>query len=105
MAEVTQIPGTVDLEIAQGNDMSFLFTFDIDLTGYTFEAKVDEADESETVITVVETDLSAGKVTITMASSLSSLISVATHNWFLDRTNVGSRERLLAGDFEVIKYK
>ena len=105
MAEVTQIPGRLDIQLAQGDDMSILLDFDIDLTGYTFESKVVEADETETVITVVETDLSNGQITLTLSDTLSALISVATHSWFLDRTNAGSQRRQLAGDFEVIKFK
>ena len=105
MAEVTQIPGRLDIQLAQGDDMSLLVDFDIDLTGYTFESKVVEADETETVITVVETDLSTGKITITLSDTDSALISAAKHSWFLDRTNAGNQRRQLAGNFEVIKFK
>ena len=109
MAEVTQVPGALDIKIAQGDDLSILLDFDIDLTGYTFEAKVDETDAGTTVITVVETDLSAGQITLTMTDTLSAAIEITTdrtpHQWYLDRTNAGSQRRYLAGDFKVIEYK
>ncbi len=108
MAEATQVPGELDIKIAQGDDLSILLDFDIDLTGYTFEAKVDETDAGNTVITVVDTDLSAGQITLTMTDTLSGVIEITKertpHNWYLDRTNAGSQRRYLAGKFEVVEY-
>ena len=104
MAEVTQVPGEANLTISQGDDMSFLVDFDIDLTGYTFESKVVESDGTETVITVTDTSLANGQITITMTDTLSAALSAEIHKWYLDRTNAGSQQRLLAGDFKVTVY-
>ena len=110
MASITQIPGALDIKIAQGDDFSMLLDFDIDLTGYTFVSKVIETNGDETAITVVETDLSAGQITLTMTDTLTDAItpteeSKSFHSWYLDRTNAGSQRRYISGDFEVIKYK
>ena len=109
MADVTQIPGSLNIKMAQGDDLSILVDFDIDLTGYTFESKVVETDGTEVVITVTETDLSAGQVTLEMTDTLSTALTLTDtgtfHSWYLDRTDAGSRRRYLAGNFEVIKYK
>lgn len=109
MANVTQIPGSLNIKIAQGDDLSILLDFDISLTGYTFESKVIETNGDETTITVTDTDLSAGQITLSMTDTLTALLSTtleeAFHSWYLDRTNAGNQRRYLAGDFEVIKYK
>ena len=109
MADITQIPGRLNIKLAQGDDLSILLDFSIDLTGYTWESKVVETDGTETVITVAETSLSDGQITLTMTDTLSSAISATGnstyHSWYLDRTNAGSQRRYLSGDFEVIKYK
>ena len=109
MADVEQIPGRLNIKLAQGDDLSILLDFDIDLTGYTFESKVVETNGTETVITVAETDLSAGQITLTMTDTLSEALTATSnntfHSWYLDRTNAGSQRRYLSGDFEVIKFK
>ena len=109
MANVTQVPGSLNIKLAQGDDLSILLDFDIDLTGYTFESKVVETNGDLTTITVVETNLSTGQITITMTDTLSDALSITAdetfHSWYLDRTNAGNQRRYLAGDFEVIKYK
>ena len=109
MAEVTQIAGELDIKINKGDDLSILLDFDIDLTGYTFESKVVESDATETVITVTDTDLSAGQITLSMTDTLSDALAATKdrtpHRWYLDRTNAGNQRRYLAGDFEVIDYK
>lgn len=105
MATVKQIPGRLDIVLAQGDDMSILLDFDIDMTGYTFAASTDEVDGSTTTITVAETDLANGQITLTMTDTLSAAIAVGVHKWYLDRTNAGSQRRYLAGDFVVVDYK
>lgn len=109
MTEVTQVPGELDIKITQGDDMSILLDFDISLSGYTFESKVIEADDTETVITVVATDLGEGQVTLTMTDTLSGALNLTGGNtkdrWYLDRTNAGNQRRLLAGNFQVILFK
>lgn len=105
MAEVTQIPGKLDIVLAQGDDMSILVDFDIVLTGYTFSSAVQETDGNTTTITVVETDLASGQVTLTMTDTLSGAIEPGTHKWYLDRTDTDNQRRYLAGDFIIIEHK
>jgi len=105
MAKVEQVPGRLDIKMAQGDDLSILIDFDIDLTGYTFAASTVETDASTTTITVAETDLSNGQITLTMTDTLSDAIDEGVHKWYLDRTNAGAQRRYLAGDFEVVLYK
>ena len=109
MADVTQVPGRLNIKLTQGDDLSILLDFDISLTGYTFTANVIETNADSTTITVVETDLSNGQITLTMTDTLSALLTITEdnsfHSWYLDRTNAGNQRRYLAGDFEVVKYK
>ena len=109
MANVTQIPGRLNIKIAQGDDLSILLDFDISLTGFNFTSKVVETDGTTTTISVADTNLGAGQITISISDTLTAAISATEdesfHSWYLDRTDAGSQRRYLAGDFEVIKYK
>ncbi len=101
---VEQVPGRLDIKISKGDDMSILIDFDIDITGYTHTASTVELDASTTAITVVDTDLGNGQITLTMTDTLLGAIAVGTHKWYLDRTNAGFQRRTLSGNFEVTLY-
>ena len=104
MVAITQIAGIVNITITQGGDWSVLVDFDIDLTGYTFESKVEESDGTLNEILVTNTDLSAGQITLSMTDTKTNDLSLDTHKWYLDRTNAGEQRRYLAGTFKVIEY-
>ena len=95
---------TATIKITNTDDMSILIDHETDLSGATWTAAVDETDGTSTVITVVDTDLGAGQITITMTDTLLSAISEDTHKWYIDRTNAGEQRRYWAGNFETTKY-
>ena len=66
MTEVTQVPGSLDIKAKKGDDLSILIDFSIDMTGYTFEAGVNENEGNVTPITVANTNLPAGQITISL---------------------------------------
>ena len=99
-----QKPGRLDIVAAQSDAFSVLLDFDIDTTGYTWAAKVDENDGTTTTITVTSSTDGSGQETLTLASTDLADISLGEHNWELRRTDAGSQRRYLAGKFTVIKY-
>lgn len=69
MTTITQIPAGVDIEVAVDDSFSSLVDFSISLTGYTVTAFVDKNDGSQVEMTVTNTDLSVGQVTISLTKS------------------------------------
>lgn len=104
MSDIEQLPGELNITVAQGDDFSLALDFDIDLTGYTFVAKVKmSADEELIAMSVTETDLSAGQITLVLTDTQTAEIVVATHKWFLVWTTSGTSliRNVLAGNFIV----
>lgn len=104
MVDFTQTPGVLNIEATQGDDFSVLVDFDISLTGNTFEAKVDESNGDQTTITVTNTDLSEGQITLSISDTLMGALALDVHKWYLDQTTDGSQRRYLAGDFKVKEH-
>ena len=103
MAELKQIAGVLDIEVEQSDDWSQLLDFDIDLSGYTFESKVDELDSSDsTTITVTDTNLSEGQITLSLTDELVGALAIGRHSWYLEWTVGELVRRVLAGKFDVV---
>jgi len=106
MTTYQQIPGELNLEVGLGDDLSKLIDFDISLVGYTFEAKVEPSDGSTAVsMTVANTDLANGQITIGLTDTQITAIGAGTTNkWYLTWTISGASRRVLAGKFIVKDY-
>ena len=103
MTDLNLIPGELNISIASINDMPILLDFDIDLSGYTFASAVKHAATS-TTITVTNTDLSAGQVTISLTDAQIGTIGGGTHKWYF-KWNDGTNDFVaLAGSFKVLVY-
>lgn len=99
MADITQVPGVLNITTTQGDDLSILLDFDITLTSYTFSSKIKRADTLYT-ITVVNTDLSTGKITLTASNTLLETIPNGEYSWYLDWvTDASVNRRVLSGKF------
>lgn len=104
------IPGRMNVVARVGDDLSITLVAKqggaaIDLTGYTFESKVDIGG-SFVAFTVVNTNFATGIIVLTMTDTLSAGIpAVTTNSWYLDRTNAGNQRRWVSGDFIGIEYK
>ena len=63
MATASTLPGTLNLSVKHGDELSQLCDFSIDLTGYTFDAEVVSAITYAEVasITVTAVDLEEGQ--------------------------------------------
>jgi hypothetical protein len=102
MADLTQIPGTLNIKTTAVDDLSFLLDFDVVLTGYTFSSKV--VANSLTSITVTDTDLSAGKITLSLTDVQLTAIGTGSFLWYLDWTTGTTTRRVLAGTFTIQNY-
>lgn len=103
MTDFTQIPGLLNLTATLGDDFEFNLDFDINLSGYTFVAKVISISTNTPVIlTVTPVDLSLGKVTISLSKTLLSGLSVARHHYYFEWVTGSKTRRILAGNFDVV---
>ena len=105
MATAKHTPGRLNINLAIDDDMTLLLDFDIVLTGYTFVAKIVESNGTETAITVTDTDLANGKITLssTASSRDAASLTTETYDWYLTWTVSGADRRVLAGNFSIVE--
>lgn len=104
MATITNKPGTLNIETTR-DDFSALVDFGIVLTGYTFEAVIiHKNSDNTTPITVTNTSLADGQITLSVQDTALALVPYDKHDWYLCWTDgSGNKRKVLAGTFEVIK--
>lgn len=105
MSTINHTPARLNISLAIDDDLSLLLDFDVDLTGYTFSAKIVESDDTETTITVTNTDLTNGKITLssTASSRDTANLEADTYAWYLTWTTSSTDRRVLAGDFTIVE--
>lgn len=101
MTTYQQMPGRLDIEVGLGGDFSMLIPFKIGespfpLTGYTFESKVDGV-----AITVTNTDLASGQITLSLTDTQVIALGAGKHTWYLIWTLAGISQRVFAGGFSI----
>ena len=106
MTELTQIPDNINITVALGDSFTSLIDFDIDLTAYVATAVVNINDGTAVSFTVVDTDLSAGQVTISLTAAQITTIGAGNHRWYFKYVNgAGSlTRRTFSGTFTVLPY-
>lgn len=92
MAQVSQTPGALDIALVRGDDWAKLFDFDISLEGYMLEATT----SAGRVITITETDLAEGKITLSMSDEVTTLLQPG-ETWSLRGTISGATRTFIAG--------
>jgi hypothetical protein len=92
MATSRQIPATVDLELISGDDWARVVDFNISLIGYTFECRT----STGVVISVAETDLSLGQITLSMSDAITKTLQNGS-TWYLKIIASGYERTVLAG--------
>jgi len=103
--QLTQEPADVKISAILRDSFSSLIDFDIVMTGYTVTAYVVPASGDDAVaFTVVNTDLSAGQVTISLTAAQMASIGLGTHKWYLQWVVSTTTRTTIAGDFEVTSY-
>jgi len=99
MATIEQLPGELNIITTQHDDLSILLDFDIVLTGYTFASEI-EVSLIDSILTIANTDLSTGKITLTASRALLLTIPIGIHRWYLDWIAPGTlHRRVLSGTF------
>jgi len=96
MATTDQLPDRLDVRMVAGDDFSFTLDFDIDLTGYTFEAK-----RGADAITVTGTDLAGGALTVSVTDTQSASWVRGRQGWWLAGTVGGITRTYVAGIWEL----
>lgn len=105
MATLEQLPAELNLEIGLGDDLSMPVDFSIDLTGYTFAAKVVRIpDETITDIAVANTNLATGQIALSLTDAQITALGVGNHRWYLIWTIGSASRRVLAGGFAIKAY-
>lgn len=106
MATVSTLPGTLNVTVKHGDELSQLVDFSVDLTGYTFSAEVVSAITGSSVgaLTVADVNLAAGQVNLSMTESVCDAIAPGSYLWRLIWVGQGSvRRTALEGIFEVVR--
>ena len=104
MADYEQLPGELNIKTSISDDLSILLDFDIDLTGYTFTANMLKAGtETATALTVTNTSLPSGQITISTTNTTLATLGSGIHRWYLKWINPSTIDRkVLAGKFELV---
>jgi len=103
MAYIEQNPGELNIFAVVGDDISIPLNFDIALTGYTFSAILlwqQNGVTKEVVITVTNTNLADGIITLSLTDAQTTSIGEVTNRpWYLVWTSGGVSRTVLAGNF------
>lgn len=105
MATYSQLPGTLNLAVPQGNDLSAAVNFSVDLTGYELEATATSVSNGDTVATfeVTVTDDEAGEINLALSDAQTAGLAVGTYRWTLVGTQGELTRTYLAGHLEVTR--
>jgi hypothetical protein len=106
MATASTLPGSLNLSVKAGDELSQLVDFSISLTGYTFTAEVVSAITYGQVaaITVSGVNLATGQVNLGMSETTTAAIAPGSYLWRLIWTAPGTvRRTALEGVLEVVR--
>lgn len=106
MATASTLPGTLNLSVKHGDELSQLVDFSISLTGYTFTAEVVSAITHYQVaaITVTAVNLATGQVNLAMSETTTAAIAPGSYLWRLIWTAPGTvRRTAIEGVLEVVR--
>jgi hypothetical protein len=95
---ISQLPGKLNLNMVDDNDLVFSLNWGMDITDYSFEANIvsPQGEEIPMVITIINAPEGIMNVGITAASIAD--ISPSTSRWYLDWTHDGFIRTVIAGN-------
>jgi len=108
MADVEQIPGELNIEIVQGDDLSLQFSIDENLSGYSCYAAIHVLNGgSVTGQTAISSGTSLSWIQVDFSATITAALEVTgddgAHNWKLVTTDTaGSIRTLVKGSFTVL---
>lgn len=106
MPTVATTPGSLNITVQSGDELSQLVNFWIPLSNYTFQAEIVSPLTYATLenITVTEVASSTGKLNLSMTESQTSAIPAGSYLWrFIWTSPAGVRRTVLEGIFEVTR--
>lgn len=84
---VSQLPGLLNLEMVDDNDLTFSIDWHLDITGYSFDANIVPKNcETEIPIEIEIIDEVAGKMNLTITRTSILSLSPSTNRWYLNWT-------------------
>lgn len=102
MADFSQLPGELNIEVALGDDLVLNLDFDVNFTGFVFNANtISEVDGTETAWSYSGTALAAGQMQIALTDSQITELGINNHKWYLLGSSGTVSRRYLAGDFNI----
>lgn len=104
MTTFTQLPGTLNLDIVQGDSLSVSIDFDRSLVGYTVDASVLSTPARAVIVPLTTTLVSAGDgiVGVSLTAQQTAGLPVGTYLWELTWLSDGNEKRkVMAGYLEV----
>ena len=84
-----------------GDDLNKLLDSSADYTGKTFTAAILHG-TSSTAITVTNTNLASGQITLTVDKATHATIGGGRYHWYLDSTISGVDVRELSGEYVIL---
>lgn len=106
MTTFTQLPGTLNLDIVQGDSLSVDVDFDIALTSYTFSAEIVSL-VSHAQVVAVTTELAsalAGIVTLSLTAEQTAALALGTYAFEMSWTSpAGVVRKVLSGFVNVTR--
>jgi hypothetical protein len=88
MANISQLPGVLDLAFVRGDEFTFQLDFGINLADYTMEAKAGAVD-----IEILPVDLATGKIQLTLPAEKTASFSAAS--WSFTWVKPGEIPRMI----------
>jgi hypothetical protein len=106
MATFSQLPGTLNLEFKQGDDVAVAVDFSVALTGYTVAASIISLVNRATIATptVTVTDAATGAISVGLTGEQTTAMAAGTYKWFVYWDAPGpTRRTALEGIVEVVR--
>ena len=87
MSNIEQLAAELNLKMVDDNDLVFAIDWNMDITGYSWEANIiPDKIEDEIPMTVTVTNASSGLMNIAISASSIIDISPSTNDWYLNWT-------------------
>jgi hypothetical protein len=88
MANISQLPGVLDLTFVQGDEFTFQLDFGTDLDGYTFESKAGSVE-----FEILPVDLATGQIQLTLSAEQTAVFTAAS--WYFSWVEPGDIPRTI----------
>ena len=96
---ITQLPGELNLDMMDDNDLTFAISWGMDISNYAFEANIiAKGCDTEIPMGITITSPTEGKMNITIsASSIAALPPSTNNRWYLNWILDGKVRTVLSG--------